>query len=327
MKVVGMILDVQNLVKHFPVNISSGLWPKKGLVKAVDGVSFSIPKGSTFGLVGESGCGKTTLAKLILLLEKPTSGSMLFQGDDLTTMSRKEIREYRRQAQAVFQDPYSSLDPRMKVGSILREPIRAHKAMPRAKAKERINEILEIVKLPKGSDQFYPHEFSGGQRQRIAVARALVLNSKFIVLDEPVSALDVSIRSQILNLLADIQQQFDLTYLVIAHDLALVEHVSSEVGVMYLGNIVEKGPAAKVFSESLHPYTKALLAAIPRPDPDYPKAKALITGEIASPLNPPAGCKFRPRCPDAMEVCETTMPVLKPMAENHEVACYLYDSK
>jgi len=322
-----MLLDIQNLVKHFPVNIGAGLWRKKGLVKAVDGVSFSIPKGGTFGLVGESGCGKTTLAKLILLLEKPTSGSMLFQGDDLTTMNRKEIREYRRQAQAVFQDPYSSLDPRMKVGSILKEPIRAHNSMSRQEMKERISEILEIVKLPQGSDQFYPHEFSGGQRQRIAVARALVLNSKFIVLDEPVSALDVSIRSQILNLLADIQQQFDLTYLVIAHDLALVEHVSSEVGVMYLGNIVEKGPASKVFSESLHPYTKALLAAIPRPDPDYPKAKALITGEIASPLNPPDGCKFRPRCPDAMEICQTTMPALKPIAENHEVACYLYDSK
>ena len=320
-------MDVQNLVKHFPVNVSTGLWPKKGLVKAVDGVSFSIPKGGTFGLVGESGCGKTTLAKLILLLEKPTSGAMLFQGDDLTTMNRKEIRQYRRQAQAVFQDPYSSLDPRMKVGSILKEPMRAHKSMSRREMKERISEILEIVKLPKGSDQFYPHEFSGGQRQRVAVARALVLNSKFIVLDEPVSALDVSIRSQILNLLADIQQQFNLTYLVIAHDLALVEHVSSEVGVMYLGNIVEKGPSSKVFSDSLHPYTKALLAAIPRPDPDHPKAQALITGEIASPLNPPAGCKFRPRCPDAMEVCETTMPVLKPMAENHEVACYLYDSK
>jgi len=268
-----MLLDVQNLVKHFPVNISSGLWPKSGLVKAVDGVSFSIPKGGTFGLVGESGCGKTTLAKLILLLESPTSGSMVFQGKDLAKMTRKEVKEYRRQAQAVFQDPYSSLDPRMKVGSILKEPIRAHNTMSRKEMKDRISEILEIVKLPQGSDQFYPHEFSGGQRQRIAVARALVLNSKFIVLDEPVSALDVSIRSQILNLLADIQKQFDLTYLVIAHDLALVEHVSSEVGVMYLGNIVEKGPASKVFSESLHPYTKALLAAIPRPDPEYQKQR------------------------------------------------------
>jgi len=322
-----MLLDVQNLVKHFPVNISSGLWPKSGLVKAVDGVSFSIPKGGTFGLVGESGCGKTTLAKLILLLESPTSGSMVFQGKDLAKMTRKEVKEYRRQAQAVFQDPYSSLDPRMKVGSILKEPIRAHNTMSRKEMKDRISEILEIVKLPQGSDQFYPHEFSGGQRQRIAVARALVLNSKFIVLDEPVSALDVSIRSQILNLLADIQKQFDLTYLVIAHDLALVEHVSSEVGVMYLGNIVEKGPASKVFSESLHPYTKALLAAIPRPDPEYPKAKALITGEIASPLNPPSGCKFRPRCPDAMEICEKSMPMLTSTAPDHEVACYLYESK
>jgi peptide/nickel transport system ATP-binding protein/oligopeptide transport system ATP-binding protein len=317
-----MLLEIQNLVKHFPVRKGFSLSRQKALVKAVDGIDFSIPKGETFGLVGESGCGKTTVAKLVLLLERPTRGSIFFEGNDLTTMSSREVKAYRLGAQAVFQDPYSSLDPRMKVGGILSEPIKAHNALPRKEVKSRVAELLDIVKLPTGSDQYYPHEFSGGQRQRIAVARALALNPKLLVLDEPVSALDVSIRSQILNLLADIQERFGLTYMIIAHDLALVEHVSNEVGVMYLGNIVEKGPASKVFDKPLHPYTQALLAAIPRPDPDYPRPKAILSGEVPSPLNPPPGCKFRPRCRYAMDKCIEEQPLLVEVEKDHEIACY-----
>jgi oligopeptide/dipeptide ABC transporter ATP-binding protein len=317
-----MLLEIQNLVKHFPVRKGLSFYKKLQTLKAVDGINFSIPEGGTLGLVGESGCGKTTVAKLVLLLEKPTNGSILFEGTDLNRLSRKEVKAYRRKAQAVFQDPYSSLDPRMKVGGILSEPIKAHRALPPQEIRTRIAELLDIVKLPKGSDQFYPHEFSGGQRQRIAVARALALNPRFIVLDEPVSALDVSIRSQILNLLADIQEKFGLTYLIIAHDLALIEHVSTEVGVMYLGTIVEKGAVSKVFSNPLHPYTQALLASVPRPDPDYPKPKAL-SGEVPSPINPPPGCKFFPRCPNGTEQCDRERPPLLKVEEDHEVACRL----
>jgi len=321
-----MLLEIQNLVKHFPARRGLGLAKRKALVKAVDGVNFSIPEGGTFGLVGESGCGKTTVAKLVLLLERPTSGAILFEGKDLTQMPPREVKAYRLKAQAVFQDPYSSLDPRMKVGSILSEPLLAHHALPRREIKTRVAELLDIVKLPRGSDEYYPHEFSGGQRQRIAVARALALNPKFLALDEPVSALDVSIRSQILNLLADIQERFRLTYMIIAHDLALVEHVSTEVGVMYLGNIVEKGATARVFQNPLHPYTQALLAAVPRPDPDYPKPKAILSGEVPSPLNPPPGCKFEPRCPHRMEPCRLKQPLLMEAEKGHEVACYLHRS-
>jgi len=321
-----MLLEIQDLVKHFPVRRGLGLSRRPALVKAVDGINFSIPEGGTFGLVGESGCGKTTVAKLVLLLERPTSGTIFFEGKDLTSLSSREVKTYRLGAQAVFQDPYSSLDPRMKVGGILSEPIRAHHALPRREIKSRVAELLDIVKLPMGSDQYYPHEFSGGQRQRIAVARALALNPKLLALDEPVSALDVSIRSQILNLLADIQEKFGLTYMIIAHDLALVEHVSTEVGVMYLGNIVEKGATSRVFENPLHPYTQALLAAVPRPDPDYPKPKAILSGEVPSPLNPPPGCKFEPRCPHGMDQCKLKQPLLMEVEKGHEVACYLHRS-
>ena len=318
-----MILEIDNLVKHFPVGGGFPFGGPKGAVKAVDGVSFGIEAGETFALVGESGCGKTTIAKLILLLEQPTGGRIVFDGVDLTKLDRNQTRTYRRNAQAVFQDPYSSLNPRMKVRDILAEPIRAHLAMDRRQLEKRLDEVLEIVGLPQRSKGNYPHEFSGGQRQRIAVARALTLNPKFIVLDEPISALDVSIRAQILNLLEDVQKEFGLTYLIIAHDLALVEHVSTTVGVMYLGNLVEIGPTAEVFDNPKHPYTQALLAAVPRPDPKHGLSEQLVTGEIASALNPPSGCKFHPRCPHVMDVCRKDWPELQSIGGRRAAGCHL----
>lgn len=319
-----MLLEIDNLVKHFPVG--GGLLSRsKGAVKAVDGVSFGIQPGETFALVGESGCGKTTIAKLILMLEKPTAGRIVFDGVDLSSVSSAQIKEYRRNAQAVFQDPYSSLNPRMKVRDILAEPIRAHRTMGKVDLEKRLDEVLEIVGLPPRSKGLYPHEFSGGQRQRVAVARALTLNPKFIVLDEPISALDVSIRAQILNLLEDIQKEFGLTYLIIAHDLALVEHVSTTVGVMYLGNLVEIGPTAEVFGNPRHPYTQALLAAVPRPDPRHGLSKQLLTGEIASALNPPPGCKFNPRCPHATDLCRAEFPELRKAGASHAAACHHFE--
>lgn len=322
-----MILEIDNLVKHFPVGGSFPFGGSKGEVKAVDGVSFGIGAGETFALVGESGCGKTTIAKLILLLEKPTAGRIVFDGTDLTNLNSRQVKEYRRNAQAVFQDPYSSLNPRMKIRDILAEPIRAHQTMGRKDLERRLDEVLEIVGLPERAKRNYPHEFSGGQRQRIAVARALTLNPKFIVLDEPISALDVSIRAQILNLLEDVQKELGLTYLIIAHDLALVEHVSTTVGVMYLGNLVEIGPTAQVFDDPQHPYTQALLAAVPRPDPKHGLSEQLATGEIASALNPPSGCKFHPRCPHVMDVCSQAYPELRRIGESRAAGCHLLEEQ
>ncbi|MEM7187976.1 MAG: oligopeptide/dipeptide ABC transporter ATP-binding protein [Pseudomonadota bacterium] len=319
------LLQVRNLKKHFPVQRGLPFIGTKATVKAVDGVSFDVAAGETFALVGESGCGKTTIAKLVLLLEEPTDGSIHFDGADITAMSSAEVKTYRRNAQAVFQDPYSSLNPRLKIGDILAEPIRAHKAMSPAETDKRLQEVLEIVGLPSNAPNLYAHEFSGGQRQRIAIARALTLNPRFIVLDEPISALDVSIRAQILNLLDDIQKEFGLTYLIIAHDLALVEHVSTTVGVMYLGNIVEIGPTEEVFNNPQHPYTQALLAAVPRPDPTRGLDEQLISGEISSAMAPPPGCKFHPRCPHAHAACSGTPPELRAVSDTREAACYLLE--
>ena len=309
------LLQVQGLQKHFPVRGTSSV------VKAVDDVSFDVPNGSTFAIVGESGCGKTTCAKLILGLELPTGGRILFDGQDVATLRGAQRRLWRRQVQAVFQDPYSSLNPRLRVKTIIAEPILAHERPTTAELDRRIAEVLDIVGLPADAAARYPHEFSGGQRQRVAVARALALRPRLLVLDEPTSALDVSIRAQILNLLGDIQREYGLTYLLIAHDLALVEHFADTVGVMYLGDMVEQGPADAVFARSHHPYTRALLGSVLRPDPDVPLPVGMISGEIGSALKPPSGCKFHPRCPLAIDACRTVRPQATAFMRNHQAAC------
>jgi oligopeptide/dipeptide ABC transporter ATP-binding protein len=317
------LLEVRDLKKHF--RVGGGLLRTAGTVKAVDGVSFAVAEGETFALVGESGCGKTTIAKLVLMLERPTAGSILFDGEDLMSLGNAGIKAYRRQVQTVFQDPYASLNPRLRVRTIIAEPILAHERPERAALRKRVEEVLDVVGLPKTAADLFPHEFSGGQRQRVAIARALALNPRCIVLDEPISALDVSIRAQILNLLADIQERFRLTYLIIAHDLALVEHFSTRVGVMYLGNMVEAGPTSEVFARPRHPYTQALLASVPRPDPDHRPPVDAIRGEIASAMAPPAGCKFHPRCPHAMPVCNTEFPGWRNLGATHSAACHLLE--
>jgi oligopeptide/dipeptide ABC transporter ATP-binding protein len=320
------LLELRDVKKHFPV--AAGMFATRASVRAVDGVSLAIAPGETFALVGESGCGKTTIAKLVLLLEPLTAGAILFDGTDLATANAAQRKSYRRQAQAVFQDPYSSFNPRLKIGTIIAEPILAHQRPGRTALRARVAELLDIVGLPAGAAELYPHEFSGGQRQRIAIARGLAINPRFMVLDEPISALDVSIRAQVLNLLADIQQRFGLTYLIIAHDLALVEHFSNTVAVMYLGAIVESGPTEAVFADPAHPYTRALLASVPRPDPDHRPQAGVIHGEIASALAPPPGCKFHPRCPLAIDRCRHDVPAVTqlstgPGATSHWAACHL----
>jgi oligopeptide/dipeptide ABC transporter ATP-binding protein len=312
-------LELRNLSKHFDVRTDRG----RGVVRAVNGVNLVIPDGQTVALVGESGCGKTTIAKLVLMLEQPTGGAVMFQGRTLADMSRRQLKDYRRHVQAVFQDPYASLNPRLKVAKIISEPILAHESPDRAALRTRVLELLDIVGLPATAADLYPHEFSGGQRQRIAIARALALQPKVIILDEPISALDVSIRAQILNLLMDIQKQFGLTYLLIAHDLALVEHLSTQVAVIYLGSVVESGPSAEIFAAPKHPYTQALLDAVPRPDPDFVPVAAESFDDTGSALAPPSGCKFHPRCPHVMPVCKTVDPALTPMADGRRAACHL----
>ncbi|HSB71814.1 MAG TPA: oligopeptide/dipeptide ABC transporter ATP-binding protein [Candidatus Methylomirabilis sp.] len=319
------VLCIESLKKHFPV--TKGLIRMKhvGAVKAVDGVSFAVPKGGTFGLVGESGCGKTTIAKCILRVESPTGGSIVFEGKDIAGLSKPELQWYRRSVQAVFQDPFSSLNPRMRVGNILGEPLVVHNAMPRREVGHRVAELLEIVGLTRGAERLYPHEFSGGQRQRIAIARALALNPALVILDEPVSALDVSIRAQVTNLLQDIQAKLGLSYLLIAHDLAVVEHMSDTIGVMYLGKMVEVADSRDLCRKTLHPYTRALFSAALPADPDQAGDGVILTGEVPSPLNPPAGCRFHPRCPQAMPRCTGVEPVLREVSPGHRVACYLYE--
>ncbi len=316
------LLEVEALTKHFPVR--RGLLGRAtGLVRAVDGVSFTIDPGTTLGLVGESGCGKTTTSKLVLGLERPTAGAIRFQGEDVLALDRAQLRRYRRAVQAVFQDPYASLDPRMRVGAIVAEPLVINERLDRASRRRRVRELLDLVSLPARAADLFPHEFSGGQRQRVAIARALALSPRLVVLDEPVSALDVSIRAQILNLLRDLQQQLGVSYLFIAHDLAAVAHMSHTIAVMYLGQIVEWGPADVVAREPRHPYTQALFAAALPIDFDTPRAEPAVSGEVPSPLRPPAGCRFHPRCPHAMPHCATDPPVLRPHAAR-QVACHLY---
>ena len=295
---------------------------KGGLLTAVDRVSLTIAKGKTFALVGESGCGKSTLASLILKLNPLAAGRIEFDGEDVGGLRGRKAKRYRSRVQAVFQDPYSSLNPRLKVRTILAEPLLAH-GISRREVNDKVARVLELVGLPDSAAKLYPHEFSGGQRQRIAIARALILEPELIVLDEPISALDVSIRAQILNLLQDLQERLGLTYLLIAHDLALVEHAAEHVGVMYMGQIVEAAPCTELFDDPRHPYTQALLAAVPRPEPNAPRPSGQIRGEVANVLSPPAGCRYHPRCVSCMAVCKTKSPDVAEVKGQHMASCHL----
>ncbi len=318
------VVEVNDLKKYFP--IKSGILQRTtGHVRAVDGVSFRIQKGHTFGLVGESGCGKTTIGRSILRLTDPTSGEVKISGVDIGKLKKKELRPFRPKMQMIFQDPFSSLDPRMPVGEIIGEAVKEHNLVSRSEYKDYILKVMKDCGLRPYYIDRYPHEFSGGQRQRICIARALALNPDFIVCDEPVSALDVSIQAQIINLMKDLQQQRQLTYLFISHDLSVVEHISDVIGVMYLGSMVETGTNDDIFKEPLHPYTKALFSAVPIADPDVKMKRIILEGDIPSPSNPPKGCKFHTRCSQCMAKCKEEVPVPKDMGNGHVVSCHLYD--
>jgi oligopeptide transport system ATP-binding protein len=309
------LVDVRGLVKHFPVEGSDDV------VRAVDGVSFEIRRGETLGLVGESGCGKSTVGRCLLRLLEPTAGEVNFEGRDVLKMGKRELRELRRDMQIVFQDPYASLNPRMKVRDIVGEPLVIHNQGTKAERRERVGELLRRVGLDPAFMDRYPHEFSGGQRQRIGVARTLALEPKLVVADEPVSALDVSVQAQVVNLLQDLQKEFGLTYLFISHGLAVVEHISTRVAVMYLGRIVEVAPAAELYEHPLHPYTQALLSAIPIPDPKQKRSRIILQGDVPTPINPPSGCRFRTRCPIAIPECASIDPELREVTPGHTAAC------
>ena len=317
------LLSVENLEVHFP--IKKGLLSRTaGYVYAVDGVSITLEKGETLGIVGESGCGKTTTGLAVLRLIEPTAGTVRFGGTDITTLNASELRALKKEIQMIFQDPYSSLNPRMTVNNILKDPMEIHDMYPGAERKDRIAYLLEKVGLRPEQGRRYPHEFSGGQRQRIGIARALALNPQVIIGDEPVSALDVSIQAQIINLLIDLQQEFHLSYIIIAHDLAVVEHICDRIAVMYLGKVVESSAYNNVYTDPKHPYTRALLSAIPVADPRVKKERMILKGDVPSPINPPSGCAFHPRCPHRMDVCDQEAPMLKDIGDHHAVACYLY---
>lgn len=309
------LVNVRGLVKHFPVEGSDDV------VRAVDGVSFEILRGETLGLVGESGCGKSTVGRCLLRLIEPTSGQITFAGREVLALGKRELRELRREMQIVFQDPYASLNPRMKVGDIVGEPLVIHRVGTKKTRRERVGELLQRVGLDPDYRGRYPHEFSGGQRQRIGVARTLALNPKLIVADEPVSALDVSVQAQVVNLLQDLQKELGLTYLFISHGLAVVEHISTRVAVMYLGRIVEIASAAELYLRPLHPYTQALLSAIPVPDPQRKRQRIVLQGDVPTPIDPPSGCRFRTRCPIAIEECARIDPELREIAPGHSAAC------
>ncbi|TMD31011.1 MAG: ABC transporter ATP-binding protein [Chloroflexi bacterium] len=324
MSVDGALVDIRHVVKEFAVTRGAILQRRIGSVKAVSDISLSIRKGETFGLVGESGCGKTTLGRLVVALEKPDSGEIWFDGDDLSKLNHRQLRAKRKAMQLMFQDPYSSLDPRMRVSDILAEPLVIHHYGNREKRRDKVVELLKEVGLSPKAVERYPHEFSGGQRQRLGLARALALSPRLIVADEPVSALDVSIRSQILNLMNRLQKTHELTYIVISHDLSVIRYVSDRIGVMYLGKLVEVGPAQAVYNHPAHPYTQGLLSSVPVPDPvlERAKVKMIPHGELPSPMNPPSGCRFRTRCPRAKDICAEVEPKLRLFETGQMAACH-----
>jgi oligopeptide transport system ATP-binding protein len=315
--VTDVLLEAANLVKHFRHG-------RNEVVHAVDGVSLEVRRGETLGIVGESGCGKSTLGRLLVRLHEPTRGTVRFDGTDITALSRRQLRPYRREMQMIFQDPYASLNPRKRVGQIVEDPFRIHRTLSTKQIRRRVQELLEVVGLSPDHINRYPHEFSGGQRQRIGVARALALNPQLIVADEPVSALDVSIQAQVINLLDDLQDEFDLTYVFIAHDLGVVHHVSDRIAVMYLGVVVEVGPSDPLFLQPIHPYTEALLSAIPAIEADdvAPRERIVLEGEVPSPIDPPAGCRFHPRCAYATEICAVERPPLNDHGNGRFAACH-----
>ncbi|MBL5767313.1 dipeptide ABC transporter ATP-binding protein [Heyndrickxia sporothermodurans] len=317
------LLKIEHLKKNFPIR--GGVFGKKvGEVKAVDDISFVIQKGETLGLVGESGCGKSTTGRMLLRLLEPSEGKIIFEGNDITTLSKQELRKIRGQMQMIFQDPYASLNPRHTIERILEEPLIVHGVKEKSARKKKVRELLEIVGLNSYHANRYPHQFSGGQRQRIGIARALSLNPKLIVADEPVSALDVSIQAQVLNLLKDLQKKYDLTYLFIAHDLGVVRHISDRVGVMYLGRLVELAESEELYQNPKHPYTQALLSAVPIADVDHKKERIVLQGDVPSPANPPKGCSFHTRCPLAMDKCFVERPIFKEVDKGHFAACHLH---
>ncbi|MGP3562541.1 ABC transporter ATP-binding protein [Geobacillus sp. BK01] len=318
------LLEAKGLKKYFP--ITGGIFGRRvGTVKAVDDVTFTVYRGETLGIVGESGCGKSTTGRMLLRLIEPTDGSIIFEGKNVTALAKAELRRLRRDMQMIFQDPFASLNPRHTVEKILEEPLIVHGIGSKEERKQRVREMLEVVGLGSYHAKRYPHQFSGGQRQRIGIARALMTNPKLIIADEPVSALDVSIQAQVLNLLEDLQKQFGLTYIFIAHDLGVIRHISDRVGVMYLGRMVELADSESLYESPQHPYTKALLSAVPIPNPDHETERQLLSGDLPSPVNPPQGCAFHTRCAFCMDICRERRPELREVADGHYVACHLYE--
>jgi len=316
------ILTAEQLVKHYSLK-TAGFSHRSGIVRAVEDVSLAVLSGEVFGLVGESGCGKSTLGRVLLRLEDPTSGQVFFSGQDLGAFEASQLKKFRREAQIIYQDPYSALNPRQKIGRLIEEPLAIHRVGTRQERRDRVHWLLDVVGLQPDHAQRYPHEFSGGQRQRIVIARALALNPKLILADEPVSALDVSIQAQVLNLLEELRAEFGLTYIFISHDLSVVEHIADRVAVMYLGRLVEVGPKKEFYKDPIHPYSQALLSAAPIPDPTAEQNRVILSGDVPSPVNPPSGCSFHPRCPERQDICCAKAPSLRQLTPERWVACHM----